>query len=119
MVITGAFLADYAEVRGEKLYCEGGAWSDVSRPWPDAYLALLLDTGPDDVGRTYQLVIGVTGPDGEQRDYASGMMPIRQRAMVATMPFPIPPDLGAGRYGFQCRLIGQDRAPAVFGLHVY
>ncbi|WP_159850251.1 hypothetical protein [Nocardia sp. CY41] len=119
MVITGAFLADRAEMRDDgKLNVFGGAWAWTSLPLPPANLVLLLDTGPDDVGRVYELVIRMIGPDGLERDILRGDMSIPDRGMFAMMPFGFPTNAGLGWYAFQCRIEGQDALPAVFRLEV-
>jgi len=119
MVIIGAFIADHAEARDEKLYVEGGAWAWVNLPLPPAHLVLLLDAGPDDIGRAYELLIRMISPDGTERDILQGTMQIEGRAMFAVMPFGFPTDTGPGRYAFQCRIAGQQTTPAVFGLEVH
>ncbi|MBH0121575.1 hypothetical protein I0Q12_19490 [Rhodococcus sp. CX] len=120
MIVTGAFLADHAESRENKLYVEGGAWRSADIPNTRVpTLVLLLDSGPDDSGTTFKLVIEMTSPDGADRVIAEGDMVVTDRAAFGVIPnFQFPLNAGSGRYGFRCRIDGRQEMPAAFGLDV-
>lgn len=118
MVITGAFLANYAEASGGMLYVAGGAWAWTHMPVTPAHLVLLFDTGPDDDGRTFGLVVHMVGPDGSEGVVFESDLAVQGRAMFGIFPFKFPTDVGPGMYAFRCEINGQDQVPAVFRLEV-
>jgi hypothetical protein len=70
VIITGAFIAEEAEVVDAKLNVRGGVVDSMPLP-PEGYavpmhLVVLLQAGPEDVDRPYRTVVEVVAPDGTQ-----------------------------------------------------
>lgn len=68
MIITGAFLAEHAEIVDRKLNITGGVWDTVTAPATGdgvpMFLVALVQAGPDDQKRAATAQVTILQPDG-------------------------------------------------------
>jgi hypothetical protein len=69
MRLTGAFLANKAEIVDDMLNVEGGFWTSTTVAKGSVGIrcncVLLCDTQPDDIGQQFGLRIDAAGPSGQ------------------------------------------------------
>jgi hypothetical protein len=109
MRLTGAFLANKAEIIDGMLNVEGGFWTSTTVAKGSVGIrgncVILCDTQPDDVGQQFGLRIDASGPTGRVWAPAHSRnfdLTTPMKFIVATqVALPIEPDGGRHVYSFR------------------
>lgn len=125
MRLTGALFARYAEVNGGMLYVMGGGWTNTTVPAGSTgfpcQCVMLCDTGGDDVGQEFTVLVDMTGPSGQtwQSAVRLGISMTVMAVFMVTPPAVFPIEPGGGRHVYTFRIEGRDDAGIALPLDVH